>query len=205
MATQAEIAVHLDLSQGAVSKFLAEQSIERTSAGYDLAEVRVAYIRRIRTQAAGHTGADGKQNLITERAKLAALQVDAHTMKNELARGELLPRLEVVAAMQDANARVRARLLAIPPRAAPIVAAMAAPVEVQAKLTEFVHEALAELAGTEVTSDADHEPGSGRGGPRLVAGVRPAAETDGERVGGHKPRAQQRGKRRARKVVDQPG
>lgn len=97
----------------------------------------------------------GPKSLDTERARLAAEQADAYAMKNAVARGEYLPKADVTATVQAAFARVRARLLAIPPRAAPVLVGVTRPTQIQAKLTEMVHEALAELAATKmVVADA---------------------------------------------------
>lgn len=149
MATQRDIAEHLGISQPAVAALVRDGTIRPASRGsYDLDAARIAYCSRLREQAAGRGG--GETGLIAERARLSAEQADAQAMKNAKMRGDLLPRDEVTAAVQSAFARVRARLLAIPSRAAPIVAPLRAPGEVQAKLTDLVHEALAELASTEI-------------------------------------------------------
>lgn len=67
--TQQQIAVHLDLSQTEVSKFLKQMDIDwKTS---DLDDVRVAYLRKLRAQAAGHRSEDGldlvHERVLTER------------------------------------------------------------------------------------------------------------------------------------------
>lgn len=198
MTTQADLGRHLDLSQAAVSQFLAEAGIERGADGYDVDAIRIAYIRRLREKAAGRAGDDGKLNLVDERAKLASLQVEALSLKNDVAQGKFLPREAVDEAVLDAFGRVRARLLSLPPRAAPIVAPLTRPVEIQAKLTDFVHEALAELAGTSVIHDAGAAQGGSRGGDDLVGGPGTATTTDGQPMGRRTSDAQRRGKRRAR-------
>lgn len=98
--------------------------------------------------AAGGTSLD----LAAERARLAREQADGHSMKNAQLRGELLPRAAVTAAVQAAFTRVRARMLAIPGKAAPLVMSMQSATEVQAALRDAVHEALAELSETEVVA-----------------------------------------------------
>ena len=62
--TQQQIADHIDLAQQNVSLLLQQMSIDRDSATLD--DIRVAYIRKLRTQAAGHRGEDGT-DLIAER------------------------------------------------------------------------------------------------------------------------------------------
>jgi hypothetical protein len=137
----------------------------------------------------------GKGKAIDQhKARLAAEKADEAAMRNAERRRELLPRVEVALAVQGAFARVRAKLLALPSRCAPAISAMKSPVAIQEKLTELVHEALAELAGTKVgTQDLEAVPvldhasggdaGAGGGGDAVVAGVRTAATADGEPVG----------------------
>jgi DNA-binding transcriptional regulator YhcF (GntR family) len=76
-------------------------------------------------------------------------------MKNQAARGQLLPRAEVTAAVQSAFTRVRARMLALPTKAAPQVASLRTLAEIKTVLTELVHEALRELSETEVVALAE--------------------------------------------------
>jgi terminase small subunit / prophage DNA-packing protein len=80
-------------------------------------EWRVARaVRAARGEEGGDTAA-----LSAERARLAHLQGDMQEMKNAELRGQLLPRNEVTAAVVAAFGIVRARLLALPTRAAPLV------------------------------------------------------------------------------------
>jgi predicted transcriptional regulator len=62
--TQQQIADHLDLSQAEVSKFLKQMEIEWKESSLD--DVRVAYLRKLRGQAAGHRS-DGGLDLVHER------------------------------------------------------------------------------------------------------------------------------------------
>ena len=62
--TQQQIADHLDLSQAEVSKFLKQIELDWKEATLD--EVRVAYLRKLRAQAAGHQSEDGL-DLVRER------------------------------------------------------------------------------------------------------------------------------------------
>jgi hypothetical protein len=114
--------------------------------------------------------------------------------------------------VQAAFARVRARLLALPNKAAPQVVTLKEVVPIQEKLTGLVHEALAELSATQVgiaAGDAGDAPGADGGdrgsGPVVVAGPDAPAAPDGKPVGRRKPGAKPGGKRRARKVGHKPG
>ncbi len=69
LTTQKQIAAHLDLSQGEVSKHLAELALDaRTST---LEEIRIAYIRKLRGVASGHKSHDGmdltRERVLTEK------------------------------------------------------------------------------------------------------------------------------------------
>lgn len=88
MLIQRTIADHLDLSQQAVSQIMEEMEINWKSA--TLKQVRVAYIRRLREQAAGRAAA-GDLDLAGERARLAKEQADRVAMQNAVTRGELAP------------------------------------------------------------------------------------------------------------------
>jgi phage terminase Nu1 subunit (DNA packaging protein) len=87
-------------------------------------------------------GGDDRTVLAAERARLACAQADMQEMKNAALRGALLPRDEVTAAVQACFSRGRARLLAIPTRAAPQVVLLKTMPEVKALLTALIHEAL---------------------------------------------------------------
>ena len=89
-----------------------------------------------------------------ERARLAAAQAGLAEMKLAAARGELLPADKVSLAVTSAFARVRTRLLAIPPKAAPRLVGKGRPAEIQALLTDYVEEALRELSETRVIGES---------------------------------------------------
>ncbi len=92
-------------------------------------------------------------DLVAERARLAHEQWIGQRMTNAAARRLLRPRDEVIAAVQAAFGRVRARMLAIPTKAAPQVVLLRTVAEVMALLTALIHEALQELAATEVVAE----------------------------------------------------
>ncbi len=101
---------------------------------------------------------DDRTALAAERARLACAQADAQEMKNATARRLLLPSAEVTAAVQACFSLVRARLLAIPTRAAPQVLLLKGIAEVKALLTALIHEALQELSETKVVPAEGQAP-----------------------------------------------
>lgn len=157
---------------------------------------------------AGSAGVKAKPiDAAKTRRELA--KAEREEMQTAAMKGELLPRAGVTAAVQGAFARVRARLLALPNKAAPAVVALKDVVPIQEKLTELVHEALAELSATAVGIEAHGDDarverapgpdgGDRPGSPAVVAGPDPAAAADRKPVGGRKPGAKPGGKRRAR-------
>lgn len=162
---------------------------------------------------ANAAGGKGK-SLDQHKARLAAEKADEAAMKNAERRRELLPAVLVNLAVQGAFSRVRAKLLSLPSKCAPAISSMKSPIAIQEKLTELVHEALAELAGTSVGTQAidtddrgspGGDAGAGGGGGGVVAGVRTAAPADSQPVGGPAPQAKSRGKRRAGAVGHEPG
>ncbi|HEY5579669.1 MAG TPA: MarR family transcriptional regulator [Rhodoferax sp.] len=67
MPTQKVIAEHLDLAQQAVSQHMTEMGIDWKKTSMD--DIRVAYIRKLRGAASGHTSNDGEMDLTRERAQ----------------------------------------------------------------------------------------------------------------------------------------
>ena len=97
-------------------------------------------------------------DLVAERARLARAPWLGQRRTNAAARRLLRPRDEVTAAVQAAFSRVRARLLALPTKAAPQVVLLKTVAEVKALLTTLVHEALQELSETEVVPEEGRTP-----------------------------------------------
>lgn len=111
MLTQQGIAEHLDLSQGQVSRWLEQLAIDWKIASLD--EIRIAYIRELREQAAGRAAA-GDLDLATERAGLAKAQREKIEMQNAVTRRELAPVVLIEEVLAKAGAKVAGVLDAIP-------------------------------------------------------------------------------------------
>lgn len=139
---------------------------------WDLADVAVALMG-----GAAALGGDAEAlDLNVERARKAKEEADRLEMMNAQMRGDLLARGDVDAAVAGAFARVRARIIGIPAKVAPVVAIMDNPAEVQGVLREAVYDALRELSETAVTdlcgTDGD-----------VVEATGPAAGYDDQPVG----------------------
>lgn len=168
MATQKEVADHLDLSTRSVTELLRDGTIPSAKGpgGLDLDACRVAYIRNLRGKAAGRIrqapapSADGLE-LNAERARLAHHQANRAELDERTARGELVRVDDVTKRVADAFRRVRARLLSLPTKLTPIVLGSTDPVEVKNAIEDGVLEALAELT-REPVEDIDAEDDDGR-------------------------------------------
>lgn len=175
--TQAEFGDLIGVTQSAVSDLVRRGVIQREGKGrIPVASALLAYCAHMRGIAAGHTSDDGDLDLTAERARKAKEEADRLEMENALRRRQLLDRADVDAAMSGAFARVRARLLNVPSKIAPVVAP-SAPAEAEAAIRDVLYEALRELSETTIADLCGDDA-------RVVEDPRPAAATDGERVGG---------------------
>lgn len=148
MATIAEAAEHLFIDERTLKKHLDEGNITRRGRGaYDIDEVRREYLAYLKNAASGRA-----QETNTKRADAGTLkdQMIAEKYRIEIAERtkELIPRAEVLAGMSSSFARVRAKLLALPTKLAPMLLTISTATEMQEKLNDGIHEALEELAGT---------------------------------------------------------
>lgn len=95
--TQKKIAEHLDLDQSNVSRFL--QQLDFDWHGMTLDEVRIAYVRKLRAQAAGHRSEDGMdlvhERVLTERVDRELKMFTLAEKKSQLINvAQLEPELE---------------------------------------------------------------------------------------------------------------
>ena len=133
-------------------------------------------------------------NFQAERTRLTKAQADkAEIEAAELAR-ELVRTEDVKLTWGELVAAVRAKLLSLPSKLAPLLAPPGKVAEAQALAETMVHEALSELAGSGLPANRARSGGFGA----VDAGA--AAKVDGEPVGGSLPAAVKRVKRGARKV-----
>ena len=88
----------------------------------------------------------GELDYTQERAKLTKLQAEKVSLELEQIRGSLLPSEMVVVAWQGHVVNARAKMLAIPPKAAAEIVGMESYLEIEQLLTTFIHEALDELS-----------------------------------------------------------
>lgn len=83
---------------------------------YDLQATVRAYVKNLRSVAAGWGTEENASTLTNERARLAKEQADAQALKNGALRGELVKAADVSREWGDMLRQVRARILAVPSR-----------------------------------------------------------------------------------------
>jgi len=155
MATQAECAEWLDMSERRFRELLDEGVIARADKGrYELKSVVGQYVRHIREVAAGRSGGD--EQVSKSAADARKMQAQAEKAEIEVAqlRGELIPADQIADVVHAAVQTMKTRLTAIPAKAA--VAVGARNVAVAEKvIREHVNEALTELAKAEIIGPAN--------------------------------------------------
>ncbi len=135
-----------------------------------------------------------------ERARLWHEQANGQEMKNAQMRRELALWSHVMDFVQAAFANARQQALAIPTKTAPDLVGQDEVNAIKDRLTEVVHDVLAELAvsrlpewlAVAVAEAADRDGDAGDAGAEMGGvprGVDAAAEADGEPVGGRVPQA----------------
>ena len=97
--------------------------------------------------------ASGILDLSQERAKLTHLQAEKVSLELEQQRGNLLPVEMVTLCWQAMLSNCRAKLLALPPKAAIVVSASTNYLEIEGAVRNLVYEALTELAGDGIPNE----------------------------------------------------
>ena len=149
MATQKQCAAHLFMSTERFNVLLNDGVIERMPAGkYELDTIREQYIKHVRDIASGRSGnMKANLDLTEERARLAKEQADSQEMKNSVQRGSLVQIDDVVDIVEEQFIDLRAKLLGMPTKIAPLVFASSDLREAKSIFEEGVLEALDELVG----------------------------------------------------------
>lgn len=156
MATQVEIAEHLDICDRSVRAMLDRGILPNARRGaLDMDACRVAYIRHLREVAAGRDLGPAADDLTAERARLAREQADHYALKNAAMRLELLPRAEITRAVVAAFAIVRDRITALPARLAGPLARVSDAADVRERLADAFAAVLVELSEERVIATGE--------------------------------------------------
>jgi phage terminase Nu1 subunit (DNA packaging protein) len=177
------IARLLMISERRVQQLANEGVIPRTETRrYNLEESVQAYIQFLQGKNVGRAMADEQIDFHEEKARLTKIQADKAQLElDEMARS-LVKAEDVSREWYNAVTDCKGRLLSIPSKAAPIVAAETSAGACKKIIDDLVFEALEELGsyGNREREEAD---------PEGDDSVEAATEADGERLGGSKPKA----------------
>ncbi|MGF7178427.1 hypothetical protein [Azospirillum doebereinerae] len=152
MATQAEIAAHLDITDRTV-RDLKKRGVFNADARsqLDLDACRIAYIRHLRERAAGRSSDEAEAeglDLVAEKARLAKEQADHYAMRNAEARKELVRIGDYTAAAVSVIEMVKAKLMRIPAKVAKSDA------KLKVRIADAVEDALDELSLARIAEEA---------------------------------------------------
>lgn len=142
MPTQAQFAKHWGISTPAVNDLMARGVVPRDAS---IEEGCLAYTTHLREEAAGR-GGEGSEGLTREKTRLTKAQADRVELEVEELRGSLVRVEAVEIELGDLVTAARAKLLALPGKAAPLVMAADNLVQAERILRDLVYEALTELA-----------------------------------------------------------
>ena len=163
MATQREVAEHLDLSVKRISELIKDgilpSKMGRSPLNIDVC--RIAYISYLR-KLGGYNKRSGSGDITEEKTKLTAAQARKAELEVEEMEGNLLPAQLVEDTWIGYVANVRAKLLGLPSRIAHQVITVDKYPEAELIIKEQVHDALNELAEDGIPAkyrktDTEHE------------------------------------------------
>lgn len=147
MATQREVAEHLDLSTKRISELIRDgilpSKMGRSPLNLDVC--RIAYISYLR-KLGGYNKRSGGGDIAEEKTRLTKAQADKAELEVSELEGQLIPAQLVQDTWTDFVANARAKLLALPSKIAHQVIAMDKYAEAELLIKENVHDALSELA-----------------------------------------------------------
>ena len=147
MASQRELAEHLDLSTKRISELIRDgilpSKMGRSPINIDVC--RIAYISYLR-KLGGYNKKSGGGDIAEEKTRLTKAQADKAELEVSELEGQLIPAQLVQDTWTDMVANVRSKLLGLPSRIAHQVIAMETYPEAEQLIKENVHDALSELA-----------------------------------------------------------
>lgn len=144
---------------------------------YDLVGTVRGYVRYLREQAT--RSQTGTADFGVERARLIKAKADLAEMDAQIRRGDLLPAGDVEEAWIAVLARLRARLLVLPDRLAPLVHEETTIAGTRAQIRDAIAEALAELASLPaIAVDAEGAAAAGAGDAQGADDPGAAADPD---------------------------
>lgn len=147
MATQRELAEHLDLSPKRISELIRDgilpSKMGRSPINIDVC--RIAYISYLR-KLGGYNKKSGTADIAEEKTRLTKAQADKAELEVSSLEGQLIPAKLVQDTWADLIANVRVRLLGLPSRIAHHVIIVDTYQEAELIIKDQVYETLDELA-----------------------------------------------------------
>jgi len=146
MATQSEVAEHLDMTPQRVRDLIKQGVLNRKNArdSMDVDECRKNYIRYLRTRSQGLQNASGDLN--EERTRLTKLQADKAQLEVQEMEESLVSVEKITEEWVGYVSNVRSKLLALPSKVSHRVQAAETYAEAEQILKESVYDALHELS-----------------------------------------------------------
>ena len=149
MATQRDLAEHLDLSIKRISELIRDgilpSKMGRSPLNLDVC--RIAYISYLR-KLGGYHKKSGTADIAEEKTRLTKAQADKAELEVSSLEGELIPAKLVQDTWSDLVANVRAKLLGLPSKIAHQVIAVETFQDAELIIKDQVYETLDELAET---------------------------------------------------------
>jgi len=176
---------------GQALTFWKVKSIKRgTRLFYDIREC-VAYMKERDME-----DNDGKGSLPKQRTRLVTLQADKQALEVKKLKGELVPAEDIIEHWGKLLGAFRAKVLAIPPKAAQVALDATSLEDVEDHLEYFLIEALEELAGDGMPDEYKRVRQTSK------VNTKAAPKSNSKRVGRQVPKAKPRSKRRTRSVAN---
>lgn len=178
----------LDITERRVRQLSAEGIIPKVARGrYEMVGAVRGYIRYLRDL--NLQGDVGPADYATQRARLVKARADLAEMEASEMRGDLLSAPDVTAAWTEIVALMRARLLVLPDKLAPVVHETTSINQAKDVIKKAVFEVLTEISETEVkiTPRADGDAAVEEGGGDDLQGRGSTAKSHHQPVGGQVP------------------
>jgi phage terminase Nu1 subunit (DNA packaging protein) len=177
----------LDISERRVQQLSKAGVIPKAARGrYELIGSVRGYIRHLRDL--NLKGEAGNADYGTERARLVKAKADLAEMEASQMRGDLLSAPDVKVAWTEIVALMRARLLVLPDKIAPVVHETTSLNQARDVIKKAIHEVLTEIAETdvEIVPHIDGDESAATGGETNVGSGSAASRSDRKSVGGQK-------------------
>jgi len=177
----------LDISERRVQQLSKAGVIPKAARGrYELIGSVRGYIRHLRDL--NLKGEAGNADYGTERARLVKAKADLAEMEASQMRGDLLSAPDVKVAWTEIVALMRARLLVLPDKIAPVVHETTSLNQARDVIKKAIHEVLTEIAETdvEIVPHVDGDDSSATGGETNAGSGSAASRSDRKPVGGQK-------------------